>query len=386
MKFSVGTNWQKDLIPKIKKDSVKELYGKLASDFVGGGRPASISAHPSKKEVRSHIKQAHQNGMRFNYLLNTLCLGNKELTVPGQRKIHKLLDWIVSMDVDSVTVAIPYLLQLIKKQYPQLKVSVSGFANVNTIERAKHWEDLGADLITLDEFTLNRDFRLLRQIRKSLSCELQLIANTGCLYNCPFCLYHAVAISHSSQSGDISGGFLLDHCVVNCKYLRMLEPVNFIRADWIRPEDIHFYEEVGIDSLKLIDRTRPTEAIALVVEAYDKRGYNGNLMDLLPALSRDSFFSGGRRIWRGLKYLFLPFPKNPSFLHKLATLDAKLYVYIDNSALNGFIEHFLEKDCRSLSCKDCGYCYEVARQVVKIEPNYQQEVIAKYKAALDALL
>ena len=50
MKFTVGTNWQKDLISKIKRDSVKELYGKLAYDFVGGGRPAYISADPSKEE------------------------------------------------------------------------------------------------------------------------------------------------------------------------------------------------------------------------------------------------------------------------------------------------------------------------------------------------
>jgi collagenase-like PrtC family protease len=332
LRFTVGTNWQDDLIPKIKRDSVKELYGKLASDFVGGGRPSYISANPSEEEVRSHIKQAHQNGMEFNYLLSAACLGNKEFTATGQKKIRQLLDWIVSMEVDSVTVAIPYLLQLIKKQYSQLKVCVSSFANVNTIERAKYWEDLGADRITLDEFTLNRDFRLLRQIRNNLSCELQLIANNGCLYNCPFVPYHGITISHSSQSEDNSGGFLLDYCVLSCKYIRIANPVNFIRADWIRPEDIHFYEDIGIDSLKLVDRTRPTAAIALAVEAYDKREYNGNLMDLLPALSRDSFFSGSRKIWRGLKYFLHSLSLSPFLLCSLAKLDSKLNVYIDNPA------------------------------------------------------
>ena len=386
MKFTVGTNWQKDLIPKIKKDSVRELYGKLAGDFIGGGRPAYISANPSKEEVYSHIKEVHQNGMEFNYLLTAACLGNKEFTTSGQKKICQLLDWIVGMEVDSVTVAIPYLLQLIKKRYPRLKIYVSSFANVNTIERARYWEDLGANRITLDEFTLNRDFRLLRQIRNSVSCELQLIANNGCLYNCPFVPYHGITISHSSQSEDNSGGFLLDYCVLNCKYLRILNPVNFIRADWIRPEDIHFYEDVGIDSMKLVDRTRPTEAIALVAEAYDKKEYNGNLMELLPALSKDSFFSGGRKVWRGLKYFFHPFSIKPSFLHKLAKLNSKLYVYIDNSALDSFIEYFLERDCRSMSCKDCGYCEKVARQVVKIEPVYQQKTVAKYKDVLNGLI
>ena len=386
MKFTVGTNWQDDLIPSVKKDSVKELYGKLAVDFVGGGRPTFMCANPSKRQVRSHIRQAHQNGLKFNYLLSAICMGNKEFTTFGQKKIHQLLDWIVSMDVDSVTVSTPYLLQLIKKQYPGFKVYVSIFALINTIERAKYWEDIGADRITLEEFTLNRDFKLLRQIRKSLSCELQLIANTGCLYNCPFCLFHGNMISHSTQSRDVCGGFLLDHCILSCKYLRILDPVNFIRSDWIRPEDVHFYEDAGIDFIKLTERTKSTRDIALIVNAYDKREYNGNLLDLLPALSKDSFFSGRRKFWRGLKYLFYPLPKNLSFLRKVATLDSKLYVYIDNTKLNGFIEHFMEKDCRYMSCKECGYCHKIAKDVVRIEPEYRQKAIAKYKDILDDLI
>ncbi|MFH1563785.1 MAG: hypothetical protein ABIF11_10290, partial [Nitrospirota bacterium] len=182
-----------------------------------------------------------------------------------------------------------------------------------------------------------------------------------------------------------SGGFLLDYCVINCKYMRIANPINFIRAGWIRPEDVHFYEEVGIDSLKIVDRTRPTDAIALVVESYDKREYNGNLMDLFPSLSRDSFFAGGNKIWRGFKYFFRPFYMNLFSIYKFARLDPKLHVYIDNCALNGFIEHFLKINCRSLSCKNCGYCEKVTREVVRIEPNYQRETLAKYKDALNAL-
>jgi len=386
LKLLIPTNWQDDLIPKIKKDSVKELYGKLASDFIGGGRPAYLCANPSKEEVRSHIKEVHKHGMEFNYLLNATCMGNKEFTTSGQKKICQLLDWIVGMEVDSVTVATPYLLQLIKKRYPQLKVNVSSFPNINTIERARYWEDLGADRITLDEFILNRDFRLLRQIRKNVSCELQLIANNGCLYNCPFVPYHAITVSHSSQSEDRSGGFLLDYCALSCRYLRLTNPVNFIRANWIRPEDVHYYEDVGIDSLKLTDRTRPTEAIALAVDAYDRKKYNGNLIDLLTILSEDSFFSGNRKVWRGLKYFFRPFLMNSSFLYKLSKLGPKLSVYIDNSALDNFIEYFLERDCRSMSCNDCGYCEKVAHEAVKIEPGYQQETITKYKDILNRII
>ena len=353
MKFTVGTNWQDDLISKIKKDSVKEVYGKLAWDFVGGGRPAYISADPSKEKVCSYIKQAHQNGMEFNYLLSAVCLGNKEFTTFGQKKIHQLLDWVVSIGVDSVTVSIPYLLQLIKKQYPQLKVHISSFANVNTIERAKYWEDLGAARITLDEFTLNRDFKLLRKIRNSLGCELQLIANNGCLYNCPFVDYHYTSLSHNSQLQPT-----FDFCVLNCKYLRITNPVNFIRAGWIRPEDICFYEDIGIDSMILATEDISTEKILLIVDAYSKRQYVGNLMDLL----------------------FI------NYCYGFKDIAQQAPVYIDNQALDGFIEHFIKNDCHLMACHECGYCQEITKQVVKVDPNYREKITDEYKVILDSLI
>ncbi len=350
MKLLIPTNWQDDLIPKIKKDSVKELYGKLASDFIGGGRPAYLCANPSKEEVRSHIKKTHQNGMEFNYLLNATCLGNREFTTPGQKKICQLLDWIVGMEVDSVTVATPYLLQLIKKRYPQLKAYVSSFPNINTIERARYWEDLGADRINLDEFILNRDFRVLRQIRKNVSCELQLIANNGCLYNCPFTDYHSTSLSHALVLNP-SSNFLLDYCALSCRYLRLTNPVNFIRANWIRPEDVHFYEDVGIDSLKLVTNNMSTEKILLIVNTYLKKHYDGNLMDLLLINYSDNY----------------PHESND------------IPVYIDNRALDGFIDYFMKNDCRITACHECGYCQELTKQAVRVDSNYQKKIIEEYE-------
>lgn len=51
--FSVATNWDDNLISKIdvldSKHKVTETFGKLPSDFVGGGRPTYVLTSVSKK-------------------------------------------------------------------------------------------------------------------------------------------------------------------------------------------------------------------------------------------------------------------------------------------------------------------------------------------------
>ena len=191
MKFSVPTNWQDDLLSDIKKKDVVEVYGKLAKDYIGGGRASAIIPNPSKKKAVQHIRDLSKNGFKFNYLLNSTCLDNEEFTRKGQGKIYKLLAWLSAIGVDSVTVAIPYLLEMIKKQYPNFRVSISTHTGIDSVQRAKNWEDLGADKLTLSVLDVNRDFRQINKIRKAVKCKLQVIANLTCLYNCPFYKYHA---------------------------------------------------------------------------------------------------------------------------------------------------------------------------------------------------
>lgn len=210
------------------------------------------------------------------------------------------------MGVDSVTISIPYLLELIKNRYPQLGIPVSTQAGVDSIERAKYWEDLGADEITLSFVDVNRDFHLLKEIRKNIRCRLKLIANLDCLYHCPFYKYHSVLNSHSSHSTHPTRGFMIDYCYLSCSYKRMKDSVESIRSGWIRPEDVHYYEDVGIDRLKIVNRTMITEAISLIVNAYAERRYNGNLLDLFSDPRKNIMYCKSN-LFHKLRYFFRPF-------------------------------------------------------------------------------
>ncbi|MDD3345674.1 MAG: U32 family peptidase [Candidatus Omnitrophica bacterium] len=383
-KISVPTNWQDDLVIRVSKGEVDEFYGKLAQDCIGGGRPAYGLPQVSRQAAASHVDQVRKSGRAFNYLMNATCLDNAELTRRGQREIHALLDWLESIGVGSCTVSVPYLLEVVKKRSPHFKVYISTSSRVDSVERARNWEDLGADGIILDSVSANRDFSLLRRLRKGVKCELVLIANVDCLYGCPFRNYHCTAISHASQRGTISQGFFLDYSSLMCGYLRVKYPENFIRGDWIRPEDLGIYEKLGIDRIKLVDRTMPTEFIAGVTEAYLNRRYDGNLLDLFPN-SRKKLMYKKVNLFSKMKYLFHPLRINLYRVSKIRELDFDMF-YIDNRSLDGFLEHFVEKDCRLTSCRECGYCRDWAERTVKVDCLEREKLIERYEKYLSQVI
>jgi collagenase-like PrtC family protease len=385
MKLTIPFNGQEDLIPQLAGyPDVLEVYGKLTSDFVGGGKHSFQTPSITKSKLAYNVKIAHKQGLGFNYLLNSSCLNNAELTIKGQRKIAQLMDWLVDIGVDSVTVTIPYLLELIKKRYPSLKVYVSVLAGVNSLRRAKFWESMGADRITLLNVDVNRNFPLLVQIKNNVKCQLSLILNANCLYECPVYVYHGITTSHASQSGHSSKGFVIDYCRIVCRYRQITEPVNFIKSSWIRPEDVACYEKIGINCFKIIDRGMSTQTILSIVEAYVKRDYSGNLLDLFPDPTKSLSFRKNN-LFPKIRYFLRPFTVNVFKLREFAGLFPNP-VYIDNKQLNGFLDNIITKECGRILCEDCGYCNQVAAKVVKIDNSLYKTMVDNYKKCLDNLI
>jgi hypothetical protein len=59
---------------------------------------------------------------------------------------------------------------------------------------------------------------------------------------------------------------------------------------------------------------------------------------------------------------------------------------IDNTKLNGFIDHFKQVDCLRLNCEECGYCRRVASQAIVIDEQWREEMIARFKKAMHGLI
>jgi collagenase-like PrtC family protease len=381
MNLSVAANWDRQLLANLKNfPGVHSLYGKLDSDLTGGGRPSYLLPRVDREYVHDYVKEARQMGVKFVYLMNPQCLDNLEYTAEFQDRISEELQWLSQIGVDYVTVSIPYLLEIIKTRFPGLKIFVSAFANVDSTQKAKFFEDLGADVITLPEY-VNRDFRLLRNIKQSVSCEIHLVANMVCLYGCPFQLYHANVASHASQAGHSSRGFCPGYCTLNCTKTKISRPGEIVKSRWIRPEDTHIYEEIGIDGFKIIERFDTTETLTLTVQAYSEQEYRGNLADILNIKT-----SSERQLPVNADYF-----SQPDFVdtRRLRDLEDTLYLtgqYIDNQALDGFIEFFKNRDCYASSCDECGYCQSIADKAIKIDPDKAARSIEKIDRKLNDLI
>lgn len=399
MRLSVATNFDPLLIEAIKGYPVVELFGKLREDAVGGGRAPYQLGPVTRKELAEHVRQARSAGIGFNYLLNASCLGNREITRAGQREIEEIAGWLCDIGVDSVTVASPYLLKLIKTRYPRLKVRISVFGGVDRARKARMWEDLGADCIVLDSILVNREFVTLARIRKSVSCDLELLANNNCLSACAFSPSHMNALAHAGQSWHGNRGFLIDWCFLRCTEMKLRDPVNYIRSEWIRPEDTALYEELGYDLFKIAERDLPTAIMATRVKAYAERRYDGNLLDIVQPFAFAAIGAADRYYRRGigwyLRYAMRPRLANPArmlFLKRLADalsmtrpVAGRPPVFVDNRALDGFMERFRKEGCRDADCEVCQWCHEFAAKAVRVNATHRDRALRAFDALFEAL-
>ena len=342
MNLRLAFNWDEKLLDNIGDLPVKSMFGILPSDVVGGGRPTAALRKISKDDATTLIKDIRKRGISFNYLLNAVCLDNKEYTREWTAELVKHLEWLVSCGVDSLTVSIPYLIQFIKKHYPDFKISTSIFDRISTVERARYFEDLGVDDVVLDP-NINRELKLIGKMRKALNTEMTMYVNGHCLYQCPFAFYHAEQLAHSSQSWHPSGGYYTEYCWYNCMKSRLEDPGKFIRSIWVRPEDLEIYEDLGINNFKVGDRTARTEYIVNTAKAYAIRRLEGNLTDLFNIPVPMIQYTIGQYM-------------EPDFKPELP--------YIDNRALDGFLEFFRNKSCAQSDCDECRYCDRIAEKAV----------------------
>jgi len=369
IQFNVATNWDWELIDKLEDYPVADLYGVAQHSPVGGGRPSFLLPDISKEKIKKYIDKVHKSGMKFSYLLNAPCMNNMEYNPEYYRKLIDYIQWIVDVGADSVIVTIPFLIQVIKKQFPNLKVRVSTIAHVNSVNRAKFFESLGADEITPDVM-INRDFKTLKHIQKSFNGNIILLLTDGCLFQCPFRYYHYNILGHASQTNQQFGRNYIDSCILNCSIIKFSNPAEVLKARWVRPEDLKYYEDIGITKFKIAGRRMSTEWIVRSVKAFSERKYDGNLIDIIQGFSMS--FGGLEK-------------KDPNIrLTDTIGKEQSAKLYIDNSKLDGFLNFFKNQNCNAL-CEECNYCAEWAKKAVIVNEERSKKYVNSIQSYLEDL-
>lgn len=392
MKYSLGWNFDPEVIEFLaendKKHQIESVFAKLKDDIIGGGRASNVLPALSSKELRKSIELCNKHNIHFNYLLNPMCLGNRELNPSEHRKILNFIDEICDMGIYSVTVNSPYLCELIKERYPNIKVTIGLYALIYSLQQVKYWESLGADELTLHH-RVNRNFDELRRMleyTKHGDMKLRVIANNVCLHDCPYQINHGCGQSHASQEKDNDKCIYLDYNLLRCNYGKISSPSALIASEWIRPEDVHYYgqicDEVGNHnfSIKLLERTKTTEFLKRVITAYLSEKYDGNLIDIL---------TWGTK--KNTQSVDLPSLYKKAITARYDIPSLKRYekvfdlppVNIDNRSLDGFLEKFWkEYSCDKCICganddtndgfARCTYCKSWAEKAVSCNEEERQ--------------
>jgi len=399
LKLSVACNFDEALLAGLAPYPVYELYGKLTEDPFGGGRPSFYLPEVDRPRLERYVRLTHEHGIGFNYLLNSSAMDNIEYTRAGQRAMDELLDWVDGIGVDSITVANIFLLRLIKRRHPRIKVRVSSHRFTDNARKVRFWVEQGADCIVVSEVNIHREFKVLESLKQAAGdVDLSLIVNNWCRQDCAIAGNHAVTLSAGSRTG--SKGFPLDYCSLRCNSIRLDDPVNFIRANWIRPEDVPRYEALGFHNFKIVERSTPTSVLLTRVKAYAERRYEGNLLDLVQnfaypeeafdgeakkryPLRRLAKHFGQPRAYNLLKLpLLMKYGRTASVLQPLKGPNP---IQIDNRALDGFLDRFDVTGCQDLDCEDCRYCHEWAEQAVSIEPAWEATMRSVFGELLEEI-
>jgi collagenase-like PrtC family protease len=382
MKIRLGSNWDITSLDALKGTSVDALFGKLPFDVVGGARPGFVLPQVDRNYVGRYIKACHERGLEFSYLLNAPCLGNIQYSKKGYGQLIELLEWIDQSGADAVTIGLPYLIDLVRKRFPRLKVKVSTTARVNTVRKALQYEDMGVEEIIIDEH-INREFKTLEAIRKVVKCNLELIVNNICLWQCPYNYEHVNHDGHASREGEEEDYCYLQYPGYLCLYRKLTDPVELLKSPWIRPEDIPHYEAIGYEHFKITERFKKTSLLLEHVKAYENRRYDGNVLDLF-TLPRKGAFTPVH-----LEYFIKPEHVNImkiSELEKVFDLEVRELIQMDNRKLDGFIEFFKKNDCNQTTCSACRYCETVFEKVAVVNEEGVKKASRRVRDFSDKLL
>jgi len=327
-KILAPMNWD----PKVLESGADEYYASVRGGIVGTAREDDRLPEVGPSRIREITSKA-----KVWYALNASCLGSLQEMEKQKDRYIRHLRIIEDLGFYGVIIAHPYLIPLVQ-EHTNLKIDISTILEVDSVQKIRYFHDMGVDVITLHQ-SVHRNFDLLDRL-KEFPEDFVFIANTACIFCCPFRISHYNIQSHSLEKCLTS-----DYPYNLCRAITVKDyPLNVLKANWVRPQDLYLYDEYENLHIKISGRTMPTWWILRAVKAYRDRKYDGNLFDLAPMVR------GTLRKTEGEKEL-----------------------YIDCRSLNGFLREIKEKrpNCYTDCGKNCTICYRWAKMLRETGKAYR---------------
>ncbi|MCL5035610.1 MAG: U32 family peptidase [Chloroflexi bacterium] len=230
------------------------------------------------EELCELVKLALPYGVDIMAAFNTPCFGGKEVLPEFRREFDEYLERVYEAGVRKIVLTHPMLIRRAVEKFPDIDVVVSVFAEVDDLDKLKYYESLGARRVTIPH-ELNRDLPKLELFVKNSSMDMEVILNLSCVHYCARADFHCMFVGHCTE--DMIGRQAGDYYTGWCDRFRVNRPWEILCGDWIRPEDIKRYEDIGIEYFKIAGRATSTTWIIRAVKAFASRRWEGNVFELL---------------------------------------------------------------------------------------------------------
>ena len=316
----------------LRHPAVKEVY----FPWVGepSGRPKlGFEEEDDPDELAAALKRdltrLRDAGIKLDLLLNANCYGAEAMSNALEKRVGGILEKLDSWGCkpETCTVASPFVARTVKALAPDVEVRASVNMRLTTLQAFRYLSPL------FDSYYLGRDVQRNLETVKRFSdwChangkKLCILANSGCLRNCPWQTYHDNLIAHSDEAMKTNNvrGWNPHLCWTLYKDRKNFAEI--LKATWVRPEDIGRYEGL-VDVVKLATRQHANPD--MVISAYERGAFEGNLLDLFEPGFSPAFF--------------------PQF--------------VDNAAFPS--DWFDRTSSCPRECTQCGYCESALAKVLK---------------------
>ena len=297
-------------IKYLNSRKLTELYGTVPNEIISTGR-YNKGLDDMNKEKALGFKKIfiEKKGLKFAYLLNAPI----DEKIIKDIKLEEYLDWIINeFGADSLTISSKSLLKKVREMYSYVDINISTIAGIKNEQDFAEFLRFEPQRMVLHHDCV-KDIVSLKKIYAL--CEknniiLELMVNESCLNHCPFRKAHYDCLADNKDDHKFHR---------SCNTEKIMNPYHFLYANYIRPEDIDLYSEMGIHYFKITGRSKPVWWHKEVVKAYLEGRYDGNLIRLL-----------------GID----------------PCLGAENLIYLDNRSLDGFAKELLsDVDAQKSLCR-----------------------------------
>ena len=303
--------------------------------------------------IAADLTYCRAHGMKLDLLANATCYGDKAFTEDQRLQIIGIIKHLDKLGLypEIITTTSPYIAKVFKLNFPDIEVRASVNMRLRNTLALEYLAPL------YDSYYICRDvqrdlptFRTMADWCKDNGKKLCLLANSGCVRNCPWQVFHETLLSHKFTDAfpEMSAQRLELLCTGMYRKRRLVE---FLRCSWIRPEDIHVFEPY-LETIKL--STREAKFPMVITEAYINGSYDGNLLRLTdPSQPLQHKTKGFKMLKKG--------KTNYAVMEEYDDYDDM----IDNKSFPAdWITSGIAGKCAD-NCVHCGKCEQILRLVSK---------------------